>query len=69
MACLSAYPILFRLPNKWQRLLRHRGSLAELTMGQSGELHRIAREIGLNANDFQVIACAHRGASETATRA
>jgi len=64
MTSLSAYPMLLRLRDEWQRVLRNRRSLAELAACPPSELDRIAQDIGLDVSDLRAIAKAHRGPTE-----
>lgn len=64
MALDSALETLARLRASWQRLLRNRRSMAELAACPPSELHRIARDVGLSANDLRALTCSHPGPSE-----
>jgi hypothetical protein len=53
-----------RLRNYWRRGLNARRDMAELAACPSGELHRIAADVGLTSTDLKRLVCSHPGPSE-----
>ena len=50
-----------RLRDTWQRLRDNHAALAELAACPPGELHRVAREVGIPDGDLKSLASTHPG--------
>jgi hypothetical protein len=60
----SAYTALARLRGRCQRVLRNRGSTAELAACPPSELRRIAQDVGLIQTDLRSLRCSHAGPTQ-----
>jgi len=63
-----AYATPSKLLDRLQRLRDRRRSRAELDACSPGELHRIARDVGLTGDELRSLDCSHTGPSELMPR-
>jgi hypothetical protein len=53
--------MIARLRGTWQRMRDNHAAMAELAACPAGELHRIAKEVGVGDADLRSLLCSHPG--------